>query len=525
MTQPKTQLKSAVRRTAVVIAVSMLAGCAVGPNFREPAAPRVDRYTSAPLPSSTASAGTAGGDAQHFLEGENVPQRWWTTFGNAELDRRVRQAFQHSPSIAAAEAALRQAEETAKAARGSLFPSLDASLGATRAKQSAAQTGTGQALGPYNVYNAGVSVGYVFDIFGGVRRGIETQQAQADVQRAQLDAIYLALAANVVTASLQEASLREQVKATHEIVDSLKQELDIAQKQQAIGAKSLSDTLAVRSQLASTEATLPPLEKQLAVTQNQLATYLGVTPAQLKLQPVTLEQVTLPTDIPVSLPSTLVAQRPDIRAASAELHAATAAVGVATADMLPKLSLNGSLASTALTTSGLFAAGSGGWSLGLGLLQPLFHGGQLLHQKRAAEAGMDMALANWQQAVLVAFQNVADTLQALDYDAQSLQAQSTAEKDAQKLLSLTRTQYRVGAVDYLTLLSAERQYQQARIAEIAARTSRLADTAALYAALGGGWQGLPGSQARDGRSDAASAQPLSTTMQVSDRGDQGRSQK
>ncbi|MGH8125383.1 MAG: efflux transporter outer membrane subunit [Rhodanobacteraceae bacterium] len=483
------QLTSAIRRIAVVVTVFAVAGCAVGPNFREPASPDVDRYTATPLPKATASANTAGGDAQRFLEGEKVPQRWWTTFGNAELDRRVQQAFRHSPSIDGARATLRQAEETAKAARGGLFPSLDANVGATRAKQSAAQSGIGQAIGPYTVYNAGVSVGYVFDVFGGVRRGIEAQEAQADVQRAQLDATYLALAANVVTASLQEASLREQVKATRQIVASLRQELDIAQKQQAIGAKSLGDTLAVRSQLAATAATLPPLEKQLAATQNQLATYLGVTPAQLRLQPVTLAGVTLPTDIPVSLPSTVVAQRPDIRAASAQLHAATAAVGVATADMLPEITLSGSASSQSLTWSSLLAAGTGGWSLGLGLLQPLFHGGQLRHQKRAAEAGMDAALANWRQTVLVAFQNVADSLQALDYDADSLKAQSTSEQDARKLLSLTRTQYRVGAVDYLTLLSAERQFQQARIAEISARTSRLADTAALYAALGGGWRG------------------------------------
>lgn len=520
-----TPFKSAARRATLTIAVLALAGCAVGPNFRVPAAPAVDRYTAAPLPQSTAAADTAGGDAQRFLEGENVPQRWWTTFGNAELDRRVQQAFQHSPSITAAQAALRQAEETAKAAGGSLFPSLDANAGATRAKESAAQTGTGAALGPFTVYNAGVSVGYVFDIFGGVRRGIEAQQAQADVSRAQLDATYLTLAANVITASLQEASLREQVKATQEIVDSLKQELDIAQKQQAIGAKSLSDTLAVRSQLAATEATLPPLEKQLSATQNQLATYLGVTPAQLKMQPVTLADVTLPADVPVSLPSTVVAQRPDIRAASAQLHAATAAVGVATADMLPKLTLNGSLTSQSLTESGLLAAGSGGWSIGLGLLQPLFHGGQLLHQKRAAEAGMDAALADWQQTVLVAFQNVADSLQALDYDAQSLRAQSVSEQDAEKLLSLTRAQYRVGAIDYLTLLSAERQYQQARIAEIAARTARLADTAALYAALGGGWQDAAESQATQGGAGAVSTQDPSAAVRRPDRSDQGRSQK
>lgn len=482
------QLKLAARRATVAIAVLALSGCAVGPNFRAPTAPAVARYTATALPAATVATTTAGGAAQRFMAGAPVAQRWWTGFGNPELDRRVEQAFQHNPSITAAEAALRQAEETAKAARGSLFPSLDANAGATRGKESGVQTGTGKGIGPYTVFNAGVSVGYVFDVFGGVRRGIEEQQAAADVQRAQLDATYLALAANVVTASLQEASLREQVAATRAIVASLQQELSIAEKQQTIGAKSLSDTLAVRTQLATTAAALPALEKQLALIQNQLATYLGVTPAQLELQPVTLARVTLPTDVPVSLPSTMVAARPDIQAAAAQLHAATAAVGVATADMLPKLTLSGSLTSEALTTSGLLAAGSGGWSIGLGLLQPLFHGGQLLHQKRAAEAGMDVALANWQQTVLTAFQNVADSLQALDYDAKTLQAQATAEADARKLLELTRAQYRIGAVNYVNLLSAEQQYQQARIGAITARTARLTDTAALYAALGGGWQ-------------------------------------
>lgn len=489
MTSSFPKFKPVTGRAMAVLIAFAVSGCAVGPNFREPAAPAVDRYTRTALPESTVSAATPGGDAQRFLADRNVPQHWWVSFGNAELDRRVKTALENSPTIASAQAALQQAEENAKAAGGSLFPSLDANAGATRAKESGIQTGTGQPIGPYTVYNAGVSVSYVFDLFGGVRRGIEAQQAQADVQRAQLDATYLTLAANVVTASLQEASLREQVHATKRIVESLKQELDIAKKQQAIGAKSLSDTLAVRSQLAATEATLPPLRKQLAATQNQLATYLGVTPAQLELQPITLANVTLPTDIPVSLPSTLVAQRPDIRAASAQLHAATAKVGVATADMLPQLTLSGSYTSEALTTSGLFAAGAGGWSLGVGLLQPLFHGGQLLHQKRAAEAGMDEALADWQQVVLTAFQNVADSLQALEFDADSLKVQNTAERDAYKLLELTRAQYRVGAVNYLNLLSAEQQYQQARIALIQARTARLADTAALYAALGGGWQG------------------------------------
>ncbi|TAN08507.1 MAG: efflux transporter outer membrane subunit [Rhodanobacteraceae bacterium] len=481
------QLQSAIRQIAVVAAVFALAGCAVGPNFRAPAAPGVDRYTAAPLPRATVGAETAGGDVQHFLAGAAVPQRWWMAFGNAELDRRVAQAFGHSPTIAAATAALKQAEETAKAADGSLFPALDAKAGATRQRQSSAAFSDAFKFPPLTVYNASVNVGYVFDLFGGVRRGIEAQAAQADVQRAQLDATYLTLAANVVTASLQEASLREQVAAMRAIIASLKQELDIASRQQAIGAKSLADTLAVRAQLAAAEATLPPLEKQRAATQNQLATYLGVPAAQLRLEPVTLAAVTLPTGVPVSLPSTVVAQRPDIRAAAAQLHAATAQVGVATADMLPQITLSGSLGSSALRSGDLFAAGTGAWSIGLGLVQPLFHGGQLLHKKRAAEAGMAAAAADWRQTVLVAFQNVADTLQALDYDAQTLKAQAAAARDAAKLLALTRSQYRVGAVGYLALLSAERQYRQARSAAIVARTARLADTAALYAALGGGW--------------------------------------
>ncbi|MER3547090.1 MAG: hypothetical protein C4338_05600, partial [Rhodanobacteraceae bacterium] len=271
--------------------------------------------------------------------------------------------------------------------------------------------------------------------------------------------------------------------------DSLRKELDIAEKQQAIGAKSLSDTLAVRSQLAATEATLPPLRKQLSATQNQLATYLGVTPAQLQLQPIELADVTLPQDVPVSLPSKIVEQRPDIRASSAQLHAATAQVGVSIANMLPQITLSGSGGSQALKSGDLFTAGTGAWSLGLNLLQPIFHGGELLHKKRAAQAVMDAALADWQQTVLTAFQNVADSLQALDLDAQSLAAQSIAEQAASRQLDLVRSQYQVGAVDYLRLLDAERSYQQARIALIQARAARLADTAALYAALGGGWNG------------------------------------
>ncbi|WP_077556184.1 efflux transporter outer membrane subunit [Rhodanobacter sp. B04] len=492
MSSHPSDLKAAVLRgrahaLTVLIGLSV-AGCAVGPDYHRPDAPPVNRYTAQPLPAATVSAKAADGDAQRFMQGRDIPALWWTTFDNAELTRRVDTALSHSPSIASAQAALRQAQESANATRGGLFPSADAAAGATREKESAIQSFVPGGLGPFTVYNASVSVGYTLDLFGGVRRGIEAQLAQADYQRAQLDTTYLTLAANVVTASLQEASLREQLRATEDILDIQRKSLRIAEQQQQIGAKSLSDTLAVRTQLAATEATLPPLRAQLAATRNQLATYLGTTPAQLELSPLTLDAISLPQDIPVSLPSSLVEQRPDIRAASAQLHAASAGVGVATAAMLPQITLSGSAGSQALSAGDLFSAGTGAWSLGLGLTQPLFHGGELLHKKRAAKAGLDKAVADWQQTVLVAFQNVADSLQALQYDAQGLAAQAVAESAASQQLELTRQQYQVGATSYINLLDAQRSYQQSRIALIQARAARLSDTAALYAALGGGWR-------------------------------------
>lgn len=488
LSHPTSTLRRAATPTLALLAGLAIAGCAVGPDYHRPDAPAVDRFTAQALPSTTSSAQAADGDAQRFLQGRDVPARWWTNFGNAELTRRVNTALRHSPTIASARAALRQAQENLRAAGGVLLPTVNGSAGATRQQQSGAAFGGAFTFAPLTVYNASVSVDYGIDLFGGTRRGIEAQTAQADVQRAQTDATYLTLAANVVTASLQEASLREQLRATQEILDSQRQSLQIAEQQQKIGAKSLSDTLAVRTQVATTEATLPPLRARLAATRNQLATYLGTTPAQLELSPLTLDAITLPRDIPVSLPSALVEQRPDIRAASAQLHAATAQVGVATAAMLPQITLSGSFGSQALHAAELFSAGTRAWSLGVGLTQPIFHGGELLHKKRAAQAGMDKALADWQQTVLVAFQNVADALQALQFDAQGLAAQATAESAASQQLALVRQQYQLGSTDYLNLLEAERSYQQAHIALIQARTARLADTAALYAALGGGWQ-------------------------------------
>jgi len=473
-----------------------LAGCAVGPNFRTPPAPAVEAYSKDALPAATAAADAPTGDAQHFLQGVDVPERWWTAFGSDELDRRVALALSHSPTVASAQAALRQAQENVNAARGSLLPSIDAKVGANRGNANGfglatpgATTSSGNAGVPstFTLYNAGVNVGYTLDLFVGVRRNIEAQAAAAEAQNFQLEGTYLTLAANVATASFREASLRGQIAATQQIVDEYREQLDLVEKQNAIGAKSLADVLVIRAQVATAEAALPGLRQALAQTQTQLAVYLGDFPSTAQLSAVDLGALTLPHDVPVSLPSELTRRRPDVRAAEAQLHRATADVGVATANLFPQITLTGSVGSLALHAGDLFGAGSKSWTLGGSLLATLFHGGTLRAQERAAQAGLDKAAADYQSTVLTAFQNVADSLRALELDADSLQAQAAAEDSTARSLELVRFQYRNGSASYLQVLDATRQHQQARIALIQARAARLSDTAALYAALGGGW--------------------------------------
>jgi NodT family efflux transporter outer membrane factor (OMF) lipoprotein len=470
-----------------LIIAATLAGCAVGPNFRAPDAPAVPAYTADQLPEATMATDAPTGDAQKFLEGEAVPERWWATFASDEIDHRVDQALAHSPTIASAQAALKQAHENVTAAGGALLPSVDANVGAQRGNANFfGELAPGQSV--FNVYTAGVNVNYTLDLFGGVRRGIEAQSAVADFQQYQLQGTYLTLAANVVATSFLEASLRGQIQATEEIIAAYEQNLNLVERQNEIGAKSLADVLVIRTQVATVRAQLPGLRQQLARTQTQLAVYLGEFPAEATLAVLDLDGLKLPQEVPLTLPSELVRQRPDIRAAEAQLHQATAEVGVATANLFPQITLSGSYGTQALHTGDLFAGGTKVWSLGAGLLQPLFHGGTLRAEKRASEAGLEKAAADYQTTVLGAFQNVADSLHALELDAENLRAQFEAEESAQKSLDLVNIQYREGAASYLQVLDATRQYQQARIGLIQARAARLSDTAALYASLGGGWK-------------------------------------
>jgi NodT family efflux transporter outer membrane factor (OMF) lipoprotein len=469
----------------VLIAVS---GCMVGPDYHTPAPPATDTYTSTPLPDQTASAPGASGAPQQFVAGLDIPAQWWTLFHCEPLDALIREALANSPSVAAAQAALRQASENFRAQTGAtLYPAIDAKANATREKFNGVTFGEPQLTELLNLYNASVDVSYNIDVFGGGRRELEALRSQVDYQGFQLQAAYLALSANIVTAAVKEASLREQIEATGRIADDEDAQLAVLRQQLALGGVSRAAVLSQETLVAQTRATLPPLRQSLDQTRHQLAVLAGKPPSDTGVPEFRMSMFTLPRALPVSVPSSLVRQRPDILAADATLHQASAQVGVATANMYPQLTLSASYGPEALTPAGLFKSANMIWSIGAGITQPIFHGGQLSAQKRAAEAAFDQANAQYRQTVLLAFQNVADTLRALEHDATGLRAQTQAWRAASGSLDLTRGQFRLGSVSYLALLDAQRQYQQTVVNLAQAQAARYADTAALFQALGGGW--------------------------------------
>ncbi|MGE5248437.1 MAG: efflux transporter outer membrane subunit, partial [Verrucomicrobiota bacterium] len=406
-----------------------------------------------------------------------------------ELDRLVRKALSDSPTLAAAQATLREAEENRRAQFGALLPSVDGGLTARREKITGASFGeSGSTSFLFTLYNASVNVSYALDLFGGTRRELEALGAEIGFQRFQLEGAWLALTANVVTTAVQEAALRAQIRATREIVAAEEEQLSLVKRQFELGGVARTEVLAQQAQLSQTRTTLPPLEKQLAQNRHRLAVLAGKFPGEAGTLPeFDLDGMTLPRELPVSLPSSLARQRPDVRAAEELLHAASARVGVATANLYPQITLTGSLGSETTRFGDLLGSGTSVWSLGAGLLQPIFRGGELTAKRRAAVAAYDQAEAQYRETVLEAFRNVADTLRALEIDARALQAQSDAEAAARTSLDLARKQFRLGAASYLTLLNAERQHQQARIGLIQAQAARFSDTAALFQALGGGW--------------------------------------
>jgi NodT family efflux transporter outer membrane factor (OMF) lipoprotein len=476
-------------RLVVAAAAVAASACAVGPDFKAPPAPATTHYTRAPEPTGTVAGPGASGVAQTFSSERDIPADWWTLYHSSALDDLVRQALTDSPTVQAAQATLLTAVETWKANRGGLLlPAVDVQGQAVREREPGAVVGDPSLPAfIFNLFDASVGVTYRLDIFGASRRQVEGFRAQADYQRWEFEAARLSLSANVVTTAVNIASLHAQVGALTDIVASEREQLKVVQRQFDAGATSRSDLLAQQTQVAQNEAQLPALEKQLAQAQHRLAVLVGRTPDDTSVPDFTLDQLTLPAELPLSVPAKLVRQRPDVQAAEALLHQATALLGVATADMYPQLNLTGSIGSETVQASDLFKTGSAAWNVGGSLTAPLFHGGELLSLKRAARADLDRATAEYREAVLAALQDVADTLRALEADARTLQADQITETDAQDTLNMTKLQYKVGGVSYLTLLNAERVYLQARQSRVQAEAARYADTAALFQALGGGW--------------------------------------
>ena len=475
-------------RTATAALTLLLAGCAVGPDFTKPAPPQAD-YTPKPLPAATASADVAGGEAQRFVRGLDIPGQWWTLFHSKALSQLIDQALKANPNLTAAQAALRVAQENVLAQQAAFWPSLSGNLTPSRSKVATGViTPTAASGGAYlTLYTAQLSVSYTPDVFGLNRRTVEGLEAQTEVQRFQLEATYLTLTSNLVAAAVQEASLRAQIAATTEIIDIESQLLDLLQRQYALGQIADADVVAQRAVLAQAQASLPPLKKQLTIERDLLTALAGRFPSDEVAQHFELADLTLPQALPVSVPSALVEQRPDLRAAEANLHAASAAIGVAIANRLPNVTLTADAGTSATTLDRLFTPGTGFWDLAASVTQPIFEGGSLLHRERAARAAFDEAEAQYRSAAITAFQNVADSLHALDLDADALKASVTAERAAAESLEIARRQLQLGAISYLTLLNAQQTYQQARINLVLAQANRFADTAALFQALGGGW--------------------------------------
>lgn len=477
-----------VRYCLAALALMAAGGCAVGPNFQQPAAPPVSGYTARPLHPTSSTPNLVGGETQRFVEGLDIPEQWWTLFHSPQLNDLIERSLTNNPDLKAAQAALAVARERVLAQRGAYFPSFAGSFSASRQKQSEFISPTPNAnLFQYDLFTPQVSVSYVPDVFGLNRRTVESLQAQEEAVRFQMIAAYTTLSANVVVAAVQEASLRAQIDATRQLIDISSNMVRIVRYQHAKGYAGRLEVAAQESELAQVTATLPPLVRQLAQQRDLLAVLAGNFPGQSAVGTFELSRLQLPEQLPVSLPSKLVEQRPDVLQAEANLHAASAQIGIAIANRLPNIELTANAGNTALALDRLFSSGTGFWGLGAMLSQPLFQGGSLLHQERAAKAAYVEAAEQYRSTVLTAFQNVADTLNALEQDAAALKTAAAAADAAKTTLDLSRRQWRVGYASYLALLNAEQTYQQARINLVQAQANRFADTAALFQALGGGW--------------------------------------
>lgn len=482
------------RTCGIVLFCTTLAACMVGPNYQRPNTSTPNLYTESTLPSKTASTPKEkrNGKAQQFVLGKDIPGDWWTLFHSPELNDLIQRSLKNNPSIEQAKAALRNAEEIYKAQIGNLLlPFVSANVLGERQRLNLQSEGI-EITGPksktiFNLYNVGFNVSYTLDIFGGARRQIEAYGAQVDFQQYELLATYLTLTSNIVTTAITIASLQDQIDVTKELIRSQEQQLGIIKKQYKVGAVSLENVMSQENLLANTKSTLPPLEKTLAQYRDALAILVGTAPGDSQLPTLRLSMFELPKELPVSLPSKLAEQRPDVLAAEALLHAACAQIGVATANLFPQITINGLFGWSATQFNQVFTENVKVWSYSASLAQPLFKGGALLVARRAALANFDQYLAQYKYTLLQAFQNVADSLNAIHADARTLRARKQAEMAARNTMLLTRQQFKAGGTSFVSLLTAEQQYQTTKLSRIQAEANRYNDTAALFQALGGGW--------------------------------------
>lgn len=471
-----------VTRASVLISV-VLAGCTVGPNFTPPPAPSDNAYNA----TAAAPPVIKGEPAQRIAVGERIASDWWALYKSPALDALVKQAIERNRDLAVAHANLGAAQDVAAAARGGLFPQLDLGASAERQRLSFAAFGLKMPAATFNVFSVGPTVSYSLDPFGRNRRLVEEREAQTDVAQYQVTAAYLSVTGNAITDAIEIAALNAQIAAANDVIADDSNLLALVQRSVTAGSATELDVESARSQLAADRTLVPPLEQRLSITRHVLTVLVAETPGTWTSPDFNLESLTLPVDVPVSLPSALVHQRPDILAAEAELHAASAEIGVATAQLYPDITLTASVEQIASVPHLLLTAGSNVWNFGAGVTAPLFHGGALLAQKHAAEQNFESARASYQQVVLQSFAQVTDALDALSHDTQLLGEQRAALASSRRSLDLTRRAYEAGEVALLQVLDASRLYQRARLGYAQVEAQRYLDTAELFLAMGGGW--------------------------------------
>jgi NodT family efflux transporter outer membrane factor (OMF) lipoprotein len=483
-----------VRYVLVATSAALVCGCAVGPDFAPPPPPEGAGYTAGPAPARTVAANVPAGEAQRFLNGRDIPGDWWRVFGSRPLRTLTERALKNNPDLAAAQAALRVAQANLAAGKAAFFPTISGNFSASRQMSPVTPPSPDEngnlvlAESPtFNLYTGQVTVSYTPDVFGGIRRNVESLQALSDNQRFQLEATYLTLTSNIAVAAVQEASLRGQIDATQSLIKIATDVLQLLRTQLNAGLISEADVVTQEAALAQIEQTLPPLQRQLEQQRHLLSALTGGLPNQEPPEKFTLSGLKLPRGLPVSVPSQLVQQRPDLRAAEENLHSASALIGVAVANRLPNVTLTGNLGSQASEIGQLFSPGTGAWAIAGSVVQPIFDAGMLYQREVAARATFEQASSQYRSTVVTAFQNVADSLSALRNDAAALQKAVAAENAANRSLAIARRRLELGDINYILVLNAQQTYFQALLTRVQAQAARFADSAALFQALGGGW--------------------------------------